>query len=148
MVKHEKREGFHRIPMYDLGKHLSDRVTVEKRGFLGLTHKKTTGPPVQSFRMLSESVQAAKTSIEEEDVEKTIDALDVFVNPQKCGPVMIEQFFEEHRDIRLWKVRLDHRGRNYLLEHKERMLNMLENISTSVTKKIRSYSDYSPDKSQ
>ena len=147
VVKHEKREGFHRIPMYDLGKHLSDRVTVEKRGFLGLTHKKTTGP-VQSFRMLSESVQAAKTSIEEEDVEKTIDALDVFVNPQKCGPVMIEQFFEEHRDIRLWKVRLDHRGRNYLLEHKERMLNMLENISTSVTKKIRSYSDYSPDKSQ
>lgn len=148
IAKHEKREGFHRIPVYDLVKHLSDRITVEKRGFLGLTRKKLTGP-IQSFRMLSESVQMAKTSIEEEDVEKTIDSLDVFVNPQKCGPVMIEQFFEEHRDIRLWRARLDHRGRDYLLEHKERMLNVLENIGASVTKKMRDETeDYSPDKSQ
>lgn len=148
IIQNEKREGFHRIPIYDLVKHISDRVTVEKRGFLGLTRKKLTGPlagTIQSFRMLSESVQLAKNTIEEEDVEGTIKSLDVFVNSDKCGPIMIEQFFEEHRDIRLWRARLDHRGREYLIEHKERMLNVLENIGASVTKKMRSDSDYSSD---
>lgn len=147
IIQNEKREGFHRIPVYDLTKQISDRMTVEKRGFLGLTRKKLTGQ-LQSFRMLSESVQVAKIAIEEEDVEGTINSLDVFVNSDKCGPVMIEQFFEEHRDIRLWRARLDHRGRNYLIEHKERMLNVLENVGASVTKKMHNDSDDSPDKSQ
>lgn len=147
IVQNEKREGFHRIPVYDLVKHISDRVTVEKRGFLGLTRKTLTGP-IQSFRMLSESVQLAKNTIEEEDVEGTIKNLDAFVNSDKYGPIMIEQFFEEHRDIRLWRARLDHRGRDYLIEHKERMLNVLENIGASVTKKMRHDSDYSSDKLQ
>lgn len=146
LVKHEKREGFHRIPTYDLAKQLASKVTREKRGFLGLTRKKITGS-VQNLKMLAESVQVAKTSIEEEDVKKTLSSLDVFIDPRRCGPLMIEQFFEEHRDIRLWKVRLDHRGRDYLLEHKERMLGIMENIGVSVTKKLRDV-DYSADKSQ
>ena len=150
IVKHEKREGFHRIPTYDLAKKIADRVTTEKRGFLGLTRKKMPGS-VQNLRLLGESVQIAKASIEEEDVEKTLSSLEAFVDPQKCGPLMIGQFFEEHRDIRLWKVRLDHRGRDYLLEHKERMLNILDNIGVTVTKKMRDGTEeaaHSPERSQ
>ncbi len=150
IVKHEKREGFHRIPTYDLAKKIADRVTTEKRGFLGLTRKKMPGS-VQSLRLLGESVQIAKASIEEEDVEKTLSSLEAFVDPLKCGPLMIEQFFEEHRDIRLWKVRLDHRGRDYLLEHKERMLNILDNVGVTVTKKMRDGAEeaaHSPERSQ
>lgn len=149
IVKHEKREGFHRIPTYDLAKKIADRVVTEKRGFLGLTRKKISGS-IQSLRLLSESVQISKTSIEEEDVGKTISSLEAFIDPQKCGPLMIEQFFEEHRDIRLWKVRLEHRGRDYLLEHKERMLNILENIGVTVTKKLRddAAEAHSPERSQ
>ena len=148
IVKHEKREGFHRIPTYDLAKKIADRVTVEKRGFLGLTRKKISGS-LHNLRLLSESVQIAKTSIEEEDVEKTISSLEVFIDPRGCGPMMIEQFFEEHRDIRLWKVRLDHRGRDYLLEHKGRMLSVLDNIGITVTRKMREDEPaHSPDKPQ
>ena len=51
LVRHEKREGFHRIPTYDLAKQLADRVTTEKRGFLGLTRKKFTGS-IQGLKML------------------------------------------------------------------------------------------------
>lgn len=147
ITRHEKREGFHRIPTYDLAKTLADRVTVEKKGFLGLTRKRVTGS-VQVFRMLGESVQVAKTSIEGEDIKNTISSFDAFIDPQKCGPVMIEQFFEEHRDIRLWRVRLEHRGREYLLEHKERMLATMENIGVAVTRKLRDDYDYSADRSQ
>ena len=145
ITKHEKREGFHRIPTYDLAKTLADRVTREKKGFLGLTRKKMTGS-VLIYRMLSEAVHAAKTSVEEENVQSTISNLEIFIDPKKCGPVMIEQFFEEHRDIRLWKVRMEHRGQEYLLEHKERILSTLDNISVTVTRRLRD--DYSADKSQ
>ena len=147
ITRHEKREGFHRIPTYDLAKTLADRVTVEKKGFLGLTRKRVTGS-VQIFRMLGESVQVAKTSIEGEDIKNTISSFDAFIDPKKCGPVMIEQFFEEHRDIRLWRVRLEHRGQEYLLEHKERMLATMENIGVAVTRKLRDDYDYSADRSQ
>lgn len=147
IVQHEKREGFHRIPTYDLAKTLADQVTVEKRGFLGLTRRRVTGS-VQIFRLLGDAVQTAKASVEEEDVKSTISSLETFIDPRKCGPIMIEQFFEEHRDIRLWKVRLEHRGRDYLLEHKDRMLSTLDNIGVTVTRKLRDTSNYSADKSQ
>ncbi len=61
---------------------------------------------------------------------------------------MIEQFFEEHRDIRLWKVRLKDRGVDYLKDNKEKMLNMFDNIEVTITKKLRNEISYSADKSQ
>ena len=91
----------------------------------------------------------AKVAIEEEDVKKTMASLEAFIDPKKYGSFMIEQFFEEHRDMRLWKVRLDHRGQDYLISHKERMLVVLDNVGASVTKKLRdSMMTYSADKSQ
>ncbi|NIP62848.1 MAG: hypothetical protein GWN01_03820, partial [Nitrosopumilaceae archaeon] len=89
-----------------------------------------------------------KDSIEDEDVEKTIDNFEIFIDPKKCGPLMIEQFFEEHRDIRLWKVRLKDRGVDYLKDNKEKMLNMFDNIEVTITKKLRNEISYSADKSQ
>ena len=148
LVRHEKREGFHRIPTYDLAKQLADRVTTEKRGFLGLTRKKYAGS-VQKLKMLGEAVQVAKVAIEEEDVQKTMSSLEAFIDTKKFGSFMIEHYFEEHRDIRLWNVRLDHRGQDYLVAHKERMLAVLDNVGASVTKKLRdSMMTYSADKSQ
>ena len=55
-----------------------------------------------------------KSSIEEENLEKTIENFDMFIDPTKHGQQMIEQFFEEHREIRLWKIRLKDRGIDYL----------------------------------
>jgi hypothetical protein len=50
---------------------------------------------------------------------------------------MIEQFFEEHRDVRLWKIRLKDRGLGYLQENKQKMLNVFDNIEAAVTKQLR-----------
>lgn len=49
---------------------------------------------------------------------------------------MIEQFFEEHREIRLWKIRLKDRGVDYLIENKSRMLNIFDNIEVTITKSL------------
>ena len=50
---------------------------------------------------------------------------------------MHEQFFEEHREIRLWKIRLKDRGINYLQDNKQKMLNLFDNIEVVVTKQLR-----------
>ena len=49
-------------------------------------------------------------------MEKTIDSFDVYINPAKCGQQMIEEFLDEHREIRLFKIRLDDKGKDYLIE--------------------------------
>jgi hypothetical protein len=50
---------------------------------------------------------------------------------------MIENFFDEHREIRLWKIRLKDRGEDYLIENKDKMLVLFDNIEGTVTKKLR-----------
>ena len=147
IVKHEKREGFHKIPTYDLGPELAKKVGTEKKTVFGLTKKKLP-EPVKNLKELNEAIQQVKDSIEDEDVEKTIENFEIFIDPKKCGPLMIEQFFEEHRDIRLWKVRLKDRGVDYLKDNKEKMLNMFDNVEVTLTKKLRNEISYSADKSQ
>ena len=51
---------------------------------------------------------------------------------------MIENFFDEHREIRLWKIRLKDRGDDYIAENKEKMLVLFNNVEVTITKKLRS----------
>lgn len=136
IVKHEKREGFHMIPTYDLVKELSEKVVTEKKSLLGIKQKKLPDV-VKNLKQLSHAIQAVKSSIEEENVEKTIENFEPLIDPTKWGPQMIEQFFEEHREVRLWKIRLKDRGLAYLQENKQKMLNVFDNIETTVTKQLR-----------
>ncbi len=137
IVKNEKREGFHRIPIYDLVQELVDKVGTEQKSLLGIKMKKLPGV-VKNLKQLSHAIQAVKSSIEEEDVEKTIENFEPLIDPTKYGQEMIEQFFEEHREIRLWKIRLKDRGLFYLQDNKQKMLNVFDNIEVTVTKQLRS----------
>ena len=136
IVKHEKREGFHRIPIYDLAQKLADKVGKEKKNLLGIKQKKLPGA-VQNLKQLSHTIQAIKSSIEEEDVEKTIENFEPLIDSTKCGSQMIELLFEEHREVRLWKIRLKDRGLIYLQDNKQKMLNVFDNIEVTVTKQLR-----------
>ena len=93
---------------------------------------------VKNLKELSQAIHSVKTAIEEEDVEKAIECFDTFIDPKKCGEQMIEQFFEEHREIRLWKIRLTDRGVSFLQDNKQKMLTLFENIEVAVTKQLRS----------
>ena len=151
VVKNEKREGFHRIPVYDLSPEIADKVGKEKRGFLGLTKKKRIPSSVKNLKDLSQAIQNVKMAIEENNAEKTVREFEQFIDPEKCGRHMIDRFFEEHREIRLWKVRLTENGGEYLEEHKQKMLTMFDNIEVVVTKQLRSQvgrQHYSAERSQ
>ena len=136
IVQNEKRDGLSKIPIYDLAPNVAEKIGKEKKGLFGITRKKLP-KPVKNLKELSQAVQAVKESIEEEDIEKTIDIFEEFIDPTKLGEQMIETFFDEHREIRLWKIRLKDRGEDYLIENKEKMLVLFDNIEATVTKKLR-----------
>ena len=66
-----------------------------------------------------------------------MEGLQVFIDPSMFGEQMIEEFLEEHRDIRLYKVRLEERGSDFLIDNKRKMLEFFDNIEIRVTKKLR-----------
>lgn len=137
ILKHQKIQGFSKIDHYDLEPEMAKKVGVEKKALLGITQKKLPST-VKNLKEISQSIQSIKLSIEEEDLEKTIENFDLFIDPTKHGQQMIEQFFEVHREIRLWKIRLKDRGIDYLKDNKQKMLDAFDNVESTVTQKLRS----------
>jgi len=136
IVQNEKRDGLSKIPIYDLADNIAEKIGKEKIGLFGITKKKLP-KPVKNLKAMSQAIQSAKEAIEEGDVEKTIRIFEEFIDPTKSGEQMIENFFEEHREIRLWKIRLNDRGEDYIIDNKDKMLEVLENIEVTITKKLR-----------
>ncbi|MCV0373609.1 MAG: tetratricopeptide repeat protein [Nitrosarchaeum sp.] len=137
IVQNEKRDGLSKIPIYDLAPDVAEKMGKEKKGLFGITRKQLP-TPVKNLKELSHAIQAVRESIEAEDIEKTMDNFEEFIDPKKSGEQMIEQFFDEHREIRLWKIRLKDRGVDYLIENKDKMLSLFDNIEVTITKKLRS----------
>ena len=137
LVQNEKRDGLSKIPIYDLAPNVAERIGRERKGLFGIT-RKTLPRPVKNLKELSLAIQSVREAIEEEDVQKTMDAFEEFTDTGKSGEQMIEMFLEQHREIRLWKIRLKDRGEDYLVENKEKMQTLFDNIEVTITKKLRS----------
>lgn len=136
LIQNEKRDGLSKIPIYDLAPNIEEKIGKQKKGLFGIT-KKTLPRPVKNLKELSQSIQSVKEAIEEENAEKTIEIFEDFIDTAKSGEEMIENFFEQHREIRLWKIRLKDRGDDYIVENKEKMLMLFDNIEVTITKKLR-----------
>jgi tetratricopeptide (TPR) repeat protein len=136
IVQNEKRDGLSKIPIYDLADNIAEKIGKEKIGLFGITKKKLP-KPVKNLKAMSQAIQSAKEAIEESNVEKTVSIFEEFIDPTKSGEQMIENFFEEHREIRLWKIRLKDRGEEYIIDNKDKMLEVLDNIEVTITKKLR-----------
>lgn len=136
LVQNEKRDGLSKIPIYDLAPNVAERMGSERKGLFGIT-RKTLPRPIKNLKELSSAIQSAKEAIEEKDIQKTMDAFDEFTDIEKSGEQMIEMFLDEHREIRLWKIRLKDRGGDYLVDNKDKMLTLFDNIEVTITKKLR-----------
>ena len=137
VTKHETRKVWSTIDTYDLVPEMANKIETTKRGMLGIP-RKSLPKPVKNLKELAEAIQLIKTSIEEEELEKTIEYCNIFINQEKCGQKMIDEYLEEHREIRLFKIRLKDKGIDFLKDHKKKMLAMFDNMEISVTKKLRS----------
>jgi Flp pilus assembly protein TadD len=135
IVRRERKEihGFFtsREEYYELVKEIADKVGVAKRvGLLG--HSKEVSAPVQQLRDIVEVVGKAKESVEKGDVNTTVECFDQLINPSKHGAAMMEQFFDEHRDLRLFQIRLKDRGPEYLNSHKPDLIKLLTDIDAKI----------------
>lgn len=137
VVKHEKRQVWSTIDTYDLIPEIANKIGTIKRGMLGIPGK-SLPKPVKNLKNLAEAIQLIKSTIEEEELEKTIEYCNLFVDPTKCGQEMIDSFLEEHREVRLFKIRLKDKGIDFLRDNKKKMLAMFDNMEMAVTKKLRS----------
>jgi len=137
LVKHEKREGLQKIPMYDLSPEIANKAGTVKKNLLGISRKQLPGS-VKNLKELSQTIQMIKSSIEDEDLESILTNFEMLIDPKKFGDQLIQQFFEEHREIRLWTIRLRDHGIEFLQDNKSKMLNLFDNIETSITKQLRS----------
>jgi len=136
LVQNEKRDGLSKIPIYDLAPNVAERIGKERKGLFGIT-RKTLPRPVKNLKELSQAIQSVREAIEEEDLQKTMDNFEEFTDIAKSGEQMIEMFLDEHREIRLWKIRLKDRGEDYLVNNKDKMLTLFDNIEVTITKKLR-----------
>jgi len=136
LVQNEKRIGINKIPVWDLAPNVAEKMGKAKKGLFGIT-RKTLPRPIKNLKELSLAIQSAKEAIEGKDVEKAIDVFGEFTDTRKSGEQMIEMFLDEHREIRLWKIRLKERGEDYLEDNREKMLTLFDNIEVTITKKLR-----------
>jgi tetratricopeptide (TPR) repeat protein len=127
VTKHERRSFTGKEEFYELAKEIADKVgTIRRSGLFG-TNKEVTAP-VQQVKDIREVLGKAKEAIEKGELTTTLDLFDDLVNPAKHGSAMIEQLFDEHRDIRLYKIRLQDKGQEYLNSHKSDLAELLTRI--------------------
>lgn len=130
-LKREKKSFASKEEYYELTKDIAEKVGTAKRsGFLGKT--KEVYAPLQQLRDISQIVNRAKDSVEKGEVDATLDSFDQLISPAKHGSAMIEQFFDEHRDLRLFQIRLKDKGQEYLNSHKPDLIRLLSDIDAKV----------------
>ena len=127
VTKHERRSYTGKEESYELAKEIADKVGTVKRSGLFGTNKEVTAP-VQQVKDIREVLGKAKESVEKGELATTIGLFDELVNPLKHGSAMIEQFFDYHRDLRLYKIRLQDKGQEYLNSHKSDLSDLLTRI--------------------
>ncbi|HEY6885288.1 MAG TPA: tetratricopeptide repeat protein, partial [Nitrososphaeraceae archaeon] len=130
-LKREKKSFASKEEYYELTKDIAEKVGTAKRsGFLGKS--KEVYAPLQELRDISQIVNRAKDSVEKGEVDATLDSFDQLISPAKHGSAMIEQFFDEHRDLRLFQIRLKDKGQEYLNSHKPDLIRLLSDIDAKV----------------
>lgn len=117
---------------YELSRDISDKLGEVKRS--GFLKPKEYSAPIQEIKDIIEILDKSAESVKNGDLNKTIDSFEQLTNPSKHGNTMIEQFFDQHRDLRLYQARLKDKGQEYLDSHKSELTSLLE----SIIEKVRS----------
>ena len=131
VIRREKKNLFNKEEYYELSKEIASKVgTVKRSGLMGKSRE--ISPPVQQLKDISELLGKSRESIEQGDVETTISYFDKLINPSIHGSTMIEKFFNEHRDLRLYQNRLRDKGQEYLNSHKPDFIKLINEIDSKV----------------
>jgi tetratricopeptide (TPR) repeat protein len=131
VLRKEKKNFFNKEEYFELSKEIASKVgTLKRSGFMGKSRE--VSPPVQQLKDISEILAKMRDSVEQGDVQSTIEYFDKLINPSIHGSTMIEKFFNEHRDLRLYQNRLKDKGQEYLNSHKSDFIKLMIEIDSKV----------------
>ncbi len=111
---------------YELSRDISDKLGEVKRS--GFLKPKEYSAPIQEIKDIIEILDKSIESVKNGDLNQTVDSFEQLTNPSKHGNTMIEQFFDQHRDLRLYQARLNDKGQEYLDSHKSELITLLDDI--------------------
>ena len=141
VIRREKRGLIGKDEDYELAKGLSEKVgEVKRSGFLN--SKKEYSAPLQEIKDILEYLDNAVEAVKRGDLSQTTENFDQLITPTKHGIQLIEQFLDQHRELRLFRIRLADRGQEYLTSHKSEILQLLDDVieklrSNPVSRTIR-----------
>jgi tetratricopeptide (TPR) repeat protein len=115
---------------YELSRDISDKLGEVKRS--GFLKPKEYSAPIQEIKDIIEILDKSTESVKNGNLNQTVDSFEQLTNPSKHGNTMIEQFFDQHRDLRLYQARLNDKGQEYLDSHKAELTTLLEDIIEKV----------------
>ena len=115
---------------YELSRDISDKLGEVKRS--GFLKPKEYSAPIQEIKDIIEILDKSIECVKNGDLSQTVDSFGQLTNPSKHGNTMIEQFFDQHRDLRLYQARLVDKGQEYLDSHKSELTSLLEDIIEKV----------------
>ncbi|MGZ5509976.1 MAG: tetratricopeptide repeat protein [Nitrososphaeraceae archaeon] len=131
LIRKEKKNFFNKEEYFELSREIASKVgTIKRSGFMGKSRE--VSPPVQQLKDISEILAKTRESVEQGDVQLTIGYFDKLINPSIHGSTMIEKFFNEHRDLRLYQNRLKDKGQEYLNSHKSDFIKLMIEIDAKV----------------
>jgi hypothetical protein len=120
---------------YELTKELISKIGVEKRNTRSkpLESKKEVFFSTQQLKDISAILYESSESSERGDLNSLVQNIDKLLNPILHGTLILDNFFEEHRELRLFNSRLRERGQEYLNLNKEEISKFMLDLD----KKIR-----------
>jgi len=121
LIKHVKKTFSGQDEQYELTKELISKIGVEKRNTQSKTleNKKEVFFSTQQLKDISAILYEASEDAERGDFNSLIQNIDKLLNPILHGTLILDNFFEEHRELRLFNSRLRERGQEYLNLNKE-----------------------------
>ncbi|MEM2760419.1 MAG: tetratricopeptide repeat protein [Nitrososphaerales archaeon] len=137
IIRREKRGlGFGKEESYTLTRELAEKIGVEKERPFGGRPREIAGPVLQ-LKDLSEHIARTKHAVEKGDLQSASTTISKLIEPREFGNILIENFFEEHRDLRVYHLRMKDKGQDYLNANKSNIMELLSNIEAKVNEKIR-----------
>ena len=135
LIKNVKKTFTGKDEQYELTKELISKIGVEKRKpqSKSLEGKKEVFFSTQQLKDISAILYEASESSERGDLNSLVQNIDKLLNPILHGTLILDNFFEEHRELRLFNSRLRERGQEYLNLNKEEISKFMLDLD----KKIR-----------
>jgi len=135
LIKNVKTTFTGKDEQYELTKELISKIGVEKRNSQTkpLNVKKEIFFSTQQLKDISAILYESSESSERGDLKSLLQNIDKLLNPILHGTLILDNFFEEHRELRLFNSRLRERGQEYLNMNKEEITKFMLDMD----KKIR-----------